>query len=66
MILGWAADVPATSLAVAVPLGKAGETYYSIMRARSRIAQVLLWLAVLGLSVWVGGTLYQMLVIMPM
>ncbi len=36
------------------------------MRARNRIAQVLLWLAVLGLSVWVGGTLYQMLVIMPM
>jgi hypothetical protein len=36
------------------------------MRARDRIAQVLLWLAVLGLSVWVGGTPYQMLVIMPM
>ena len=36
------------------------------MRALNRIAQVLLWLAVVGLSVWVGGTLYQMLVIMPM
>src|SRR5918998_296088 len=36
------------------------------METRNRIAQVLLWLAVLGLSVWVGGTLYQMLVIVPM
>ena len=36
------------------------------MRARNRIAQVLLWLAVLGMSVWVGGTLYQMLVVVPM
>lgn len=35
------------------------------MRARNRIAQVLLWLAMLGLSVWVGGALYQMLVIVP-
>jgi hypothetical protein len=37
----------------------------SIM-ARNRIAEVLLWLAVLGLSIWFGGTLYQMLVIVPM
>src|ERR671910_2156365 len=36
------------------------------MRARNRIAQVLIWLAVLGMSVRVGGTLYQMLVIVPM
>ena len=36
------------------------------MKTRDRIAQILLWLAVLGLSVWVGGTLYQMLVIVPM
>jgi hypothetical protein len=36
------------------------------MRARDRIAQVLLWLAVVGLSVWVGGTLYQMLVVVPL
>ncbi len=36
------------------------------MTARNRMAQVLLWLAVLGTSVWVGGTLYQMLVIVPM
>ena len=36
------------------------------MRARNRIAQVLQWLALLGLSVWVGGTLYQMLVVMSM
>lgn len=36
------------------------------MTTRNRIAQVLLWLAVLGLSIWVGGTLYQMLVVVPM
>ena len=36
------------------------------MRARNRIAQVLIWLAVLSTSVWVGGTLYQMLVVVPM
>jgi hypothetical protein len=36
------------------------------MKVRNRIAQILLWLAVLGLSIWVGGTLYQMLVIVPM
>ena len=36
------------------------------MKTRNRITQVLLWLAVLGLSVRVGGTLYQMLVIVPM
>lgn len=35
------------------------------MRARNRIARVLLRLAVPGLSVQVGGTLYQMLVIVP-
>ena len=35
------------------------------MKTRYRIAQLLLWLAVLGASVWVGGTLYQMLVIVP-
>jgi hypothetical protein len=35
------------------------------MKARTRIAQILLWLAVIGLSIWVGGTLYQMLVIVP-
>jgi len=36
------------------------------MKTRDRVAQVLLWLAVLSRSVWVGGTLYQMLVIVPM
>lgn len=36
------------------------------MKPRDRITQLLLWLAVLGLSIWVGGTLYQMLVIVPM
>jgi hypothetical protein len=36
------------------------------LNVRDRITQVLIWLAVLGLSVWVGGTLYQMLVIVPM
>ena len=35
------------------------------MNTRDRIAQVLLWLAVLGLSVWLGGTLYQIVVIVP-
>jgi hypothetical protein len=35
------------------------------MNTRTRIAQVSLWLAVIGLSIWVGGTLYQMLVIVP-
>jgi hypothetical protein len=36
------------------------------VKTRNRIAQFLLWLAVLGHSIWVGGTLYQMLVIVPM
>lgn len=36
------------------------------MRIRNRILIVCLWLSVLALSTWVGGTLYQMLVIVPM
>ena len=36
------------------------------MMARERIAQVLLWLSVLGLAAWFGGTLYQMLVVVPL
>ena len=36
------------------------------MNTRTRITQTLLWLAVIGLSIWVGGTLYQMLVIVPL
>ena len=36
------------------------------MKMRDRATQILLWLAVLGLSIWFGGTLYQMLVIVPM
>jgi uncharacterized membrane protein len=32
---------------------------------RNRILMICLWLCVLGLSTWVGGTLYQMLVIVP-
>lgn len=33
---------------------------------RTRILAVCLWLSVLALSTWVGGTLYQMLVIVPL
>jgi uncharacterized membrane protein len=33
---------------------------------RDRAFVVLLWLSVIALSVWVGGTLYQMLVIVPL
>jgi hypothetical protein len=33
---------------------------------RDRILIVCLWLSVLAMSTWVGGTLYQMLVIVPM
>ena len=33
---------------------------------RDQILVVLLWLSVITLSTWVGGTLYQMLVIVPM
>ncbi len=36
------------------------------MNTRNRITQILLWLAVIGFSIWVGGTLYQMLVIVPL
>ena len=36
------------------------------MSTRTRITQILLWLAVIGLSIWVGGTLYQMVVIVPL
>jgi uncharacterized membrane protein len=36
------------------------------MKIRNRITQVLLWFAVLGFSTWFGGTLYQMLVIVPL
>ncbi len=32
---------------------------------RSRFLAMVLWLSVIGLSTWVGGTLYQMLVIVP-
>jgi hypothetical protein len=34
--------------------------------ARHRILEVSLWLSVLALSTWVGGTLYQMLVVVPL
>jgi hypothetical protein len=33
---------------------------------RSRVLVVSLWLSVIALSTWVGGTLYQMLVIVPL
>jgi hypothetical protein len=36
------------------------------MTIRDRILIVSLWLSVITLSIWVGGTLYQMLVIIPM
>lgn len=36
------------------------------MRTRHRVLVVSLWLSVLALSTWVGGTLYQMLVIVPL
>lgn len=36
------------------------------MTTRDRILVVLLWLSVLAQATWVGGTLYQMLVIVPM
>lgn len=36
------------------------------METRNRIAQILLWVSILGFTTWVGGTLYQMLVIVPM
>jgi len=35
------------------------------MTLRDRILVAFLWLSVIGLSTWVGGTLYQMLVIVP-
>lgn len=36
------------------------------MTTRVRLVRISLWLAVLGLSVWIGGTIYQMVVIVPM
>jgi hypothetical protein len=36
------------------------------MSTRNVTLQLLLWLSVVALSTWVGGTLYQMLVIVPM
>lgn len=33
---------------------------------RRRLLVLALWLAVIGLSTWVGGTLYQMLVVVPL
>ena len=36
------------------------------MNVRERIFIVLLWIAVIGMAAWFGGTLYQMLVIVPM
>jgi len=35
------------------------------MTTRNRITQVLLWLSILSMSIWVGGTIYQMAVIVP-
>jgi Domain of unknown function (DUF1772) len=32
---------------------------------RTRIAQVLLWISVINFGIYIGGTLYQMLVIVP-
>ena len=36
------------------------------MTTRERTYQIMLWLSVVGLAIWLGGTLYQMLVIVPM
>lgn len=36
------------------------------MNVRDRSLAVLLWMTVIGLAIWAGGTLYQMLVIVPM
>jgi hypothetical protein len=36
------------------------------MTLRNRILLICLWLSVIALSTWVGGTLYQMLVIVPL
>lgn len=33
---------------------------------RTRIAQVLLWISVLNMGIWIGGTLYMMLVLNPL
>ena len=35
------------------------------MLVRDRLVQTLLWYNVLSLAIWVGGTVYQMLVIVP-
>ncbi len=35
------------------------------MSLRNRITQVLLWLSILTMSIWVGGTVYQMVVVVP-
>ena len=36
------------------------------MTIRGRLLVAFLWLSVIALSTWVGGTLYQMLVIVPL
>ena len=36
------------------------------MTMRNRNTQVLLWLSILSMSIWVGGTIYQMAVIVPL
>lgn len=36
------------------------------MFTREQLLDCMLWLAVAGLSTWVGGTLYQMLVVVPL
>jgi len=36
------------------------------MTIRNRFLLIALWLSVIGLTTWVGGTLYQMMVIIPL
>ena len=36
------------------------------MTIRNRVTQIFLWLAILSMSIWVGGTIYQMAVIVPL
>jgi hypothetical protein len=49
--------------AIVAILRAGGCTY---MATRNVITVVLLWISVLSWSIWVGGTVYQMLVIVPM
>jgi len=36
------------------------------MAVRTRVAQILLWYNVISIAIWFGGTIYQMVVIVPL